>query len=1160
MAKVVSAVEDDLLARAAEDGVPWDRLPKRLKLYLGSRDAWLRRQQRRQQSTRSLTCLDLASSWLSKTKEHCIKKRYRWSKCAAKNVCKEYEYYEDLMRHVKKNQSLFPYHLAEDLCRIIRVSPFNYYCDMLYEVLKSERSYDSIPNFSAADALRETGVGRNQYIDLMNKCRSKMLWRVNKSFVKEMLPSQPIQFPLEPWWHVNVVNLTHEEFRKLSEEESVLVKTAAKDAPALVGEFNIDTLRELYNRGLIYFDVPVFPDDIFHISTLEGFVSNTNQAYEDEVEGLLYSLFVAFSERATVEELATTLQANLERLGAAVSLACRLGWARKVMNVEAILDDVDNEEASAVAERNLGLTDRATDKGLKPSLSADQLADAPKAAINRIAFLVDANLTSYLMMGSLSPGAVTTTPSLKQQAVTLFEAGKLGDRQVMELCNGLRGLEGTKLEGELQHFANHAESLRCALEYLSTGQVAPATSGKDQDRGESLAAEDEEMAALGVAELKLDNVELAGHSTLKAADVQRESVTESLGSHPGLPQVGDSTSFTEWATWGPREKTDGDQAPDDGNEFGDWETAAASSSGVGKAEVEGPTWAESWEQDAAASGGAGTTAWPSLDGAALSRTSQGMAASGDRPLLSLNLIDMDTALSSSPREDGGEAKDRSSRSKMVQEAARYKVDVLRSESLAGLPPPTLRRVLRREYSTVVSMAPLAAAPALHSGDAEDGGEGPAHFGPPCAAATSPWMALLLYAATGSGPVTLALVRGQRLRKLPPPLGGCRRASVWTWDASALGGIGGKAEGSLVDGSVLLHVLNSLLRLSAVLVQPYPAHGGSFEGPPGDSNVELVTCDVPLPISSPARDSVAAAEIASPYGDCQRAARVVATRAGLHTIGYLRLLRVLQRARSGTGASDDSSQPQDGAVLAQGGAQLDGAEDCWVAARLRPSDNKALPPGVTWGWVPLGVSFGIPLFDTQLCRRVCENAAKLGMLEAPRLQEHGACMAGLRGKLRSFISDLKPNGPVSMAAYKPGVQSQARLDGSEGFPLSSKDWSRHTDAADIPVLSPRISRHDPWCKPEYTDESLNHLESVLVGFENFRYSRQASQPCGVKRDIADEQSTSTSHPPDRPVEDEDILPGVNFIFNGATLAPYNIGSVLQGRLPAALITEAATLVA
>jgi len=38
----------------------------------------------------------------------------------------------------------------------------------------AEQPYDSIPNFTAADALRLTGVGRNEFIDIMNKCRSKV--------------------------------------------------------------------------------------------------------------------------------------------------------------------------------------------------------------------------------------------------------------------------------------------------------------------------------------------------------------------------------------------------------------------------------------------------------------------------------------------------------------------------------------------------------------------------------------------------------------------------------------------------------------------------------------------------------------------------------------------------------------------------------------------------------------------------------------------------------------------------------------------------------------------------------------------------------------------------------------------------------------------------
>lgn len=41
----------------------------------------------------------------------------------------------------------------------------------------AEQPYDSIPNFSAADALRLTGIGRNEFIDIMNKCRSKVVDR-----------------------------------------------------------------------------------------------------------------------------------------------------------------------------------------------------------------------------------------------------------------------------------------------------------------------------------------------------------------------------------------------------------------------------------------------------------------------------------------------------------------------------------------------------------------------------------------------------------------------------------------------------------------------------------------------------------------------------------------------------------------------------------------------------------------------------------------------------------------------------------------------------------------------------------------------------------------------------------------------------------------------
>lgn len=45
---------------------------------------------------------------------------------------------------------LFPYHLSDYVCRVLRVTPFKYYCDLLYTVMREEKSYDQIPNFAVS--------------------------------------------------------------------------------------------------------------------------------------------------------------------------------------------------------------------------------------------------------------------------------------------------------------------------------------------------------------------------------------------------------------------------------------------------------------------------------------------------------------------------------------------------------------------------------------------------------------------------------------------------------------------------------------------------------------------------------------------------------------------------------------------------------------------------------------------------------------------------------------------------------------------------------------------------------------------------------------------------------------------------------------------------
>ena len=62
-----------------------------------------------------------------------------------------------------------------------------------------EKSYDSLPNFTAIDAMHILGIGRNQYIDLVNQNRTNRKFFRRTKTVREILPSKPIGMALEPW-------------------------------------------------------------------------------------------------------------------------------------------------------------------------------------------------------------------------------------------------------------------------------------------------------------------------------------------------------------------------------------------------------------------------------------------------------------------------------------------------------------------------------------------------------------------------------------------------------------------------------------------------------------------------------------------------------------------------------------------------------------------------------------------------------------------------------------------------------------------------------------------------------------------------------------------------------------------------------------------------
>lgn len=126
------------------------------------------------------------------------------------------------------------------------------------------------------------------------------------------------------------------EFRDLSEAELAHLKTAALPGDIRVRDMDAAVLRNLYRRGLVYWEVPIGPEDRFMIPPLEGFVSNkTTESGDnaaDPLEALLYSVFVASSTRTRVADLATILNTGVYTGVCYGSLLCA-SWGKQGLKV-----------------------------------------------------------------------------------------------------------------------------------------------------------------------------------------------------------------------------------------------------------------------------------------------------------------------------------------------------------------------------------------------------------------------------------------------------------------------------------------------------------------------------------------------------------------------------------------------------------------------------------------------------------------------------------------------------------------------------------------------------------------------------------------------------------------------------------------------------------
>ncbi|KAJ7991920.1 hypothetical protein DPEC_G00288870 [Dallia pectoralis] len=351
-------------------------------------------------------------------------------------------YYEELLKFSREHLMLYPYHLSDIMVKGLRITPFSYYISIMEDIMNVEKSYDSLPNFTAADCLRLLGIGRNQYIDLMNQCRSSKKFFRRKT-ARDLLPSKPVEISVEPWWVAQTGYLTEDDMRICSTAEKKAIDKIIDFGPQLAGSMEYNVVLSLYNRGYIYLDVPISDDSCISVPPLEGFVMNRVQG--DYFETLLYKIFVSIDEQTNVSELANVLEIDLGLVKNAVSMYCRLGFALK--------------------------------KG--GSFGSEQLHPTWKSApsVNRIRYAYISCVLSYINIRNTIPPSISV--NLKSHAVTMFEVGKLSDETLDSFLMELEKVESTA-EGEAQRYFDHALTLRNTILFLRYNKELTPDQNPDQ--------------------------------------------------------------------------------------------------------------------------------------------------------------------------------------------------------------------------------------------------------------------------------------------------------------------------------------------------------------------------------------------------------------------------------------------------------------------------------------------------------------------------------------------------------------------------------------------------------------------------------------------------------------------------------------------------------
>ncbi|CAG9323714.1 unnamed protein product [Blepharisma stoltei] len=246
------------------------------------------------------------------------------------------DFYKDLLRDMRMKMELYPYHLCRSLTMNGCSGPFDYYIEMLCDALRTQKQYEEIPSFTAADILRLTGIQRTNYIETLQKCKDRGWAAKISKAIRGLLPTAPLSISVEHWWSVfpilsnnRGINIRRSASRDELTNLQELYTTFATKGFSNAFLFDKNSLDGLYKSGIIEYDIFIEENDQFDEppDNVKNFNTNIGNSYfENAIMSVLKLLKPEVSPKLISKECGIPIEIIID----AISILCRLGLIKKI--------------------------------------------------------------------------------------------------------------------------------------------------------------------------------------------------------------------------------------------------------------------------------------------------------------------------------------------------------------------------------------------------------------------------------------------------------------------------------------------------------------------------------------------------------------------------------------------------------------------------------------------------------------------------------------------------------------------------------------------------------------------------------------------------------------------------------------------------------------